>query len=368
MAVVVGIIFVVSLTYHQLIGRFPRGRGRPGSGRSRLRRRLGLPPPRRPAGRLHPHRGGQLRGRSGGADRLRPRAGGGPHGARPRPRPARRRRGPCRAPRQDRLRPRHPGLPPDGAGRRRSRRLRRPRRTPAAPRPQADGTPLLADASLAAVLLAFPLGMALATGVEAPSNAIAQLPQLGDSGRRRFGRRTLWLMVGIVGALTIAVAALAVRLDVGLPDAGLDPACRHCPSGARGTTWPSTPSRPSAPCSCSPPRPPPTWPAPACSRRSRELGLDGRAGLLPEPLRRENQIPRGALGSRRRPPPRDGDDPRRPRPRAGARPVLRRLGLRQLPRRDPGLRPAVPSGRQARRPGREPPRRRSRHPSSSPST
>ena len=82
----------------------------------------------------------------------------------------------------------------------------------------APGGPLLANASMAAVLLAFPLGMALATGVESPSNAIAQLPQLGARGRRLFGRGTLWLMVGIVGGLTMAVAVLAVHLGVGLPD------------------------------------------------------------------------------------------------------------------------------------------------------
>jgi len=80
-----------------------------------------------------------------------------------------------------------------------------------------DG-PLLADASLAAVLMALPLGMALATGVEAPSDAIAQLPQLRDGARRLFGRLTLWLMVSIVGGLTICFAALAVRLGVPLPD------------------------------------------------------------------------------------------------------------------------------------------------------
>jgi hypothetical protein len=79
------------------------------------------------------------------------------------------------------------------------------------------GGPLLADASLAALLGALPLGMALATGVEAPSNAIAQLPELPDPGRRAFGRGTLWLMVGLVGALTISLAVLTVRLGVGLP-------------------------------------------------------------------------------------------------------------------------------------------------------
>ena len=93
---------------------------------------------------------------------------------------------------------------------------------PAAPGPPAidagpAGGPLLADVSLAAVLAALPLGMALATGVEAPSNAIAQLPQLDTRGRRRFGRGTLWLMVAIVGGLTVSLAVLVVRLGVGLP-------------------------------------------------------------------------------------------------------------------------------------------------------
>jgi Amino acid permease len=82
-----------------------------------------------------------------------------------------------------------------------------------------DGSsPLFADAALAAVLLALPLGMALATGVEAPSDAIAQLPQLRDRARRLFGRLTLWAMVMIVGGLTMALAVLAVHLGIGLPD------------------------------------------------------------------------------------------------------------------------------------------------------
>ena len=74
------------------------------------------------------------------------------------------------------------------------------------------------DASLAVALLAMPLGMALATGVEAPSNAIAQLGRLDDETRRRIGQLTLWLMVAIVGALTIGLALLAVLLNVGLPE------------------------------------------------------------------------------------------------------------------------------------------------------
>ena len=68
-----------------------------------------------------------------------------------------------------------------------------------------------------AVLLAFPVGMALATGVEAPSSAIAQLGQLDNAGRVRFGRTTLWLMVGIVVWLTVGITVMGVHLGVGLP-------------------------------------------------------------------------------------------------------------------------------------------------------
>jgi len=80
-----------------------------------------------------------------------------------------------------------------------------------------EAQPLLADASLVPVLLAMPLAMALATGIEAPSDAIAQLGQLGPRDRRLFGQLTIWLTVGIVGALTLGIAVLAVTLDVGLP-------------------------------------------------------------------------------------------------------------------------------------------------------
>jgi hypothetical protein len=69
------------------------------------------------------------------------------------------------------------------------------------------------------VLLAFPVAMALATGVEAPSSAIAQLGQLDNAGRLRFGRVTLWLMLAIVIALTVGLSGLAVSLRIGLPHA-----------------------------------------------------------------------------------------------------------------------------------------------------
>ncbi len=75
-------------------------------------------------------------------------------------------------------------------------------------------------AGLIAVVLAFPVAMALATGVEAPSTAIAQLGELDDDGRRRFGQLTLWLTLGIVGVITLGLATQAARLGVGLPEEG----------------------------------------------------------------------------------------------------------------------------------------------------
>jgi hypothetical protein len=73
------------------------------------------------------------------------------------------------------------------------------------------GTPWLA------VVLTFPVAMALATGTEAPATAMAQLGQLGPNGRRRFARITIVLTLVIVAALTIGLAELAVRLHVGIP-------------------------------------------------------------------------------------------------------------------------------------------------------
>lgn len=83
----------------------------------------------------------------------------------------------------------------------------------------AEAPRLVGDAALGAVVLAMPLGMALATGLEAPSNAIAQLGELDDAGRRRFGQLTIWIMLAVVGSITLAFCALAVRLNVGSPPA-----------------------------------------------------------------------------------------------------------------------------------------------------
>ena len=74
-----------------------------------------------------------------------------------------------------------------------------------------------ASPALVAVILAFPVAMALATGTEAPATSIAQLGQLDNRGRWRFGRGTLGLTILIVGGLTLGLTALAVHLDVGIP-------------------------------------------------------------------------------------------------------------------------------------------------------
>ena len=68
-----------------------------------------------------------------------------------------------------------------------------------------------------AVALAFPVAMALATGIEAPSSAIAQLGELDDADRRRFGRITLWLTLLVVGTLTLGLTAELVHLRIGVP-------------------------------------------------------------------------------------------------------------------------------------------------------
>ncbi|WP_234809592.1 amino acid permease [Mycolicibacterium tusciae] len=68
-----------------------------------------------------------------------------------------------------------------------------------------------------AVALAFPVAMALATGIEAPSSAIAQLGQLDDAARRKFGRITLWLTLLVVGTLTLGLTAELVHLRIGVP-------------------------------------------------------------------------------------------------------------------------------------------------------
>jgi amino acid transporter len=74
-----------------------------------------------------------------------------------------------------------------------------------------------ASPALVAVILAFPVAMALATGTEAPATSIAQLGQLDNRGKAWFGRGTLALTIVIVGGLTMGLTALAVHLNIGIP-------------------------------------------------------------------------------------------------------------------------------------------------------
>jgi amino acid transporter len=89
----------------------------------------------------------------------------------------------------------------------------------ATPHPTGTITNTPLRAAPLAVLLAFPVAMALATGVEAPSSAIAQLGELDNNGRRRFGQITLWLTLAIVGTITLGIAIEAVHLRIGIPPA-----------------------------------------------------------------------------------------------------------------------------------------------------
>ena len=159
---------------------------------------------------------------------------------------------------------------------------------PAAGTGEARG-PLLADASLAALLMALPLGMALATGIEAPSNAIAELPQLGDRGRRLFGRATLWAMVAIVGGLTLCFSALAVHLGVGLPDGDstllAEVARTAVGSGAAFGAFQLFSALLLFAAAAS------SYLAGSGVLKALSgVGLDGTTGLLPEPLHRENRF------------------------------------------------------------------------------
>jgi amino acid transporter len=87
----------------------------------------------------------------------------------------------------------------------------------ATPQPVGTITSTAGHPPVLAVILAFPVAMALATGVEAPSSAIAQLGQLDNQGRSRFGRITLWLTLAIVGTITLGLALEAAHLQVGIP-------------------------------------------------------------------------------------------------------------------------------------------------------
>jgi hypothetical protein len=135
-----------------------------------------------------------------------------------------------------------------------------------------------------AVLLAFPVAMALATGVEAPSSAVAQLGQLDHRGKVHFGRVTLWLTLAIVGWLTIGLTAVAVKLRVGLPpgDSTQIAEVARAATGGGGlfaafqltsavlllAARPTATTRPTGASSCSSAWPRASWPPPAAGSRS----------------------------------------------------------------------------------------------------
>jgi hypothetical protein len=137
--------------------------------------------------------------------------------------------------------------------------------------------------------LALPLGMALATGVEAPSNAIAELPRLSDRSRRRFGRGTLWAMVSIVSGLTICFSVLVVELGVPLPggDSTLLADLARAAVGdgfAFGAFQLFSALLLLAAAASS------YLAGSGVLKALSAVGLDGSTGLLPEPLQRENRF------------------------------------------------------------------------------
>lgn len=90
---------------------------------------------------------------------------------------------------------------------------------PHAASPPPPPVPAAASGAFLLVLLAFPVSMASATGIEGMSSSIAQLGQLNDEGRVRSGHVTSWLTLAIQGTLTMLIAFLAVHLAIGAPGA-----------------------------------------------------------------------------------------------------------------------------------------------------
>ena len=145
--------------------------------------------------------------------------------------------------------------------------------------------------------------MALATGVEAPSSAVAQLGQLDHRGKVHFGRVTLWLTLGIVGWLTIGLTA---------SPCGSGSACRW-PTRRR---WPRWRGRP--------------WATAPSSRRSSSRAPSSPGGGEPSYqagpglLKALSRLRRGARGGRASAP--LGAANRHHTPYWGARLLLRRCG------------------------------------------
>jgi hypothetical protein len=169
----------------------------------------------------------------------------------------------------------------------------------ASPQATHGHAPVTGSASPAwlAVVLAFPVAMALATGTEAPATSIAQLGQLDDRGRWRFGRGTLALTIAIVGALTMGLTALAVHLHVGVPRTDstqiADLAHTAVGGGALYAFFQLSSSLLLLAAASS------SFQAgPGLLKALARRGSDGRAGLLPAPLANSNRhhTPVAAVG------------------------------------------------------------------------
>ena len=145
-----------------------------------------------------------------------------------------------------------------------------------------------ASPALVAVILAFPVAMALATGTEAPATSIAQLGQLNDDGKRRFGQGTLALTIVIVGGMTMGLTILAVHLNVGIPGAD-ETQISNLAKASAGRGLYSAPSRSRADCSCWRQRVRRFRPGQGCCAHSPEPGIT--ACYLP-PLARRIDITR----------------------------------------------------------------------------
>ena len=188
-----------------------------------------------------------------------------------------------------------------------------------------------ASPALVAVILAFPVAMALGTGTEAPATSIAQLGQLENDARARFGRGTLALTIGIVGGLTIGLTALAVHLHVGIPrsDSTQIADLAHTAAGKGGLfaffQIASSVLLLAAASSS-------FQAGPGLLKALARTGPNGEHGLLPPRFARTNRHHTRRRGCALRNHLRR-HHPRRERPRTRAGAGLCRIGVRQLPRR-----------------------------------
>jgi len=86
--------------------------------------------------------------------------------------------------------------------------------------PATPAPPPAHPAGLGALLRAYSVSLAMATGVEAPASALGGLGPLPPAALRALGQATLWGTLAVVGSLTLAMAALVRHTGVPLPALG----------------------------------------------------------------------------------------------------------------------------------------------------